>query len=142
MTDMDRRSDDPSIVSIKNQLDNVSKKVDDLGDSVDKQVEVLRLEFKESLENHESEENERLKYILSIGERNTIVLESLVENVNMISHNTQPLIDMNKDLQGAFRILTSLQNFLVSLGKIGIIGGAAIAIGMWIYEHAKLLLKL
>lgn len=139
---VDRRSDDPSIVSIKDQIENVSKKVDVLGHTVDKKVEHLRIEFKESLEKHESEENERLKYILSIGERNTIVLEKLVENVDMIGHNTQPLVDMNRDLQGTFKILTGLQSFLVSLGKLGIIGGAAIAIGMWIYEHARVLLKL
>lgn len=97
----------------------------------DEKLALFYEEFKEHAEETErrnEKHDEQIKVLVEAQQKNTDAIATLV-------NETRDIIQLHKDLQGAARIGSSLQNAGIWLAKWGTIGVGLAAIWNWGLKH-------
>lgn len=92
-------------------------------------------EHVQRFEDHETREEEKFIRLVEAQQKNTDAISELTGQVSSLVTDTKDIIQIHRDFQGAARIGTNLQSFLLWLAKWGVIGGALAAAGNWMIEH-------
>lgn len=106
----------------------------EINEKLDSQVERLN-DHLERFEDHEAEDHKKFQRLLEAQQKNTDALSDLTESVSYVVEGTASLIRLHKDFQGAARLGSGMQKFMLWMLKWGIVGTGVVAGIRWISEH-------
>jgi hypothetical protein len=86
-------------------------------------------------EQHELDEGEKFDKLIKAQQANTDAIAVLTESVSSLVDDTSSIIKIHKDFQGAVRVGSGVQNFMLWLMKWGVIGAGLATLVMWVIDH-------
>ena len=89
----------------------------------------------ERFEQHELDEIEKFDKLIVAQQKNTDAISTLTESVSTLVEDTSVMVSITKDLQGAARLGSGLQRFMVWLLKWGAIGTGVYTGIEWLIDH-------
>ena len=98
----------------------------------------LSVELKDHInrfEQHELDEIERFDKLIDAQQKNTDAISELTESVASVVKGTSSIIQLHKDFQGAARVGSGVQGFMIWVLKWGAIGAGIVAGMNWAIEH-------
>ena len=87
-------------------------------------------EIKKQMEDHIQEESVKADSMFSMIRANT-------QAITAQTKNCETILTLQRDIQGAARIGSGVKDFLMWLGKFGVLGGGAVAVVMYILDKFK-----
>lgn len=100
-----------------------------------RQIDDLRVEFSE----HRVQESDRWDRMLSITEENATAINLVAVSLKELTADTKEIVQLHKDIQGAARIGSGLQRFILWClkwgGIIGTLGAAIHYITEYLSKH-------
>lgn len=94
-------------------------------------------EHVERFEQHELREDEKFDKLIDAQSTNTDAISKLTDSVSSLVDDTGAIIKLHKDFQGAARIGTGVQSFMLWLLKWGAIGTGTVTALTYVINHFK-----
>jgi len=91
----------------------------------------------QDFDEHVERFNQHEKREIEARRLNTEAITELTKSVTELTRDTRDIVKTYKDLQGAARIGSSFQHFMIWLLKWGAIGAGVVAVIKWGVEHFK-----